>query len=205
MTDQVLNVLKFVLLGMVYLFFARVLWAVWSEVRAPVAGQTDAHAQRRGADTPPRVGAPAARAASAGSPSSVPSQQPPIRGETAGANYPPERGRSARGRRGSDRSAMRPARVKRLVIVEPVQRKGTQIPFDHEVTLGRDVGNTIVIDDDSFISQRHLRIFDYDGQPMLEDLESTNGTYHNGTRISGSRLLHPGDRIQVGAIVIEAQ
>ena len=36
MTDQVLNILKFVLLGLLYLFFARVLWAVWSEVRTPV-------------------------------------------------------------------------------------------------------------------------------------------------------------------------
>ena len=35
MTDQVLNILKFILLGLLYLFFARVLWAVWSEVRPP--------------------------------------------------------------------------------------------------------------------------------------------------------------------------
>ncbi len=35
MTDQVLDLLKFVLLGLLYLFFARVLWAVWSEVRTP--------------------------------------------------------------------------------------------------------------------------------------------------------------------------
>jgi hypothetical protein len=33
MTDQVLDVLKLVLLALLYLFFARVLWAVWSEVR----------------------------------------------------------------------------------------------------------------------------------------------------------------------------
>ena len=36
MTDQVLDVLKLVLLALLYLFFARVLWAVWSEVRQPV-------------------------------------------------------------------------------------------------------------------------------------------------------------------------
>ena len=33
MTDQALDILKLVLLGLLYLFFARVLWAVWSEVR----------------------------------------------------------------------------------------------------------------------------------------------------------------------------
>lgn len=37
MTDQVLLVLRVLLLALVYLFFARVLWAVWSEVRFPVA------------------------------------------------------------------------------------------------------------------------------------------------------------------------
>lgn len=35
MTDQVLDILKLALLALLYLFFARVLWAVWSEVRSP--------------------------------------------------------------------------------------------------------------------------------------------------------------------------
>ena len=36
MTDLVLNALKLILLLLIYAFFARVLWAVWSEVRTPV-------------------------------------------------------------------------------------------------------------------------------------------------------------------------
>ena len=36
MTDALLNALKLMLLALIYLFFARVLWAVWSEVRTPV-------------------------------------------------------------------------------------------------------------------------------------------------------------------------
>jgi pSer/pThr/pTyr-binding forkhead associated (FHA) protein len=35
MNDEALDILKLVLLAMLYLFFARVLWAVWSEVRQP--------------------------------------------------------------------------------------------------------------------------------------------------------------------------
>ncbi len=38
MTDSLLNILKFALLALLYLFFARVLWAVWSEVRGPRPG-----------------------------------------------------------------------------------------------------------------------------------------------------------------------
>ena len=37
MTDQVLTALKIIFLALMYLFFGRVLWAVWSEVRTPVA------------------------------------------------------------------------------------------------------------------------------------------------------------------------
>lgn len=36
MDDQVLGLLRFGMLGLLYLFFARVMWAVWSEVRTVV-------------------------------------------------------------------------------------------------------------------------------------------------------------------------
>ena len=47
MTDALLNALKLLLLALVYLFFGRVLWAVWSEVRTPVAVRNAAQPQRR--------------------------------------------------------------------------------------------------------------------------------------------------------------
>ena len=47
MTDAVLNALKLILLALVYLFFGRVLWAVWSEVRTPVAAQGREKGRRR--------------------------------------------------------------------------------------------------------------------------------------------------------------
>jgi pSer/pThr/pTyr-binding forkhead associated (FHA) protein len=33
---------------------------------------------------------------------------------------------------------------------------------------------------------------------MVEDLNSTNGTFVNGERLSGSRPLHPGDVVTIG-------
>jgi hypothetical protein len=39
MPDSALDILKLVLLVLLYLFFARVLWAVWSEVRQPEASR----------------------------------------------------------------------------------------------------------------------------------------------------------------------
>lgn len=180
MTDQVLNILKFALLGLLYLFFARVLWAVWSEVRTP-------RQRARVATTPP----------SSGTPAHVPRPQPaaPPAPQQSG-RQPDQQRRPQKGRSG---------RVGRLVILEPRARRGTTVPMQGEVTLGRDPSCTISIDDDTYISQLHLRFYDYEGQPMLEDLGSTNGTFHNGNKIVGAKLLHPGDRVQVGTTVIEAQ
>lgn len=60
MSDQLLNTLKVALLGLLYLFFARVLWAVWTEVRVPTApGLTASRLKRQ---STPRSGKKAALA-----------------------------------------------------------------------------------------------------------------------------------------------
>lgn len=170
MTDQVLNLLKFVLLGLLYLFFARVLWAVWSEVRTPSRRPVTNVARTVSAPTPRPAAAPAS---------------------------------SRRAKKQATKKSR--GRASRLVVLEPKSRRGLSVSLDHDVTLGREPGCTITIDDDTYVSQLHLRVFDHDGQPMVEDLGSTNGTFHNGAKLVGAKLLHPGDRIQVGTTVIEAQ
>jgi pSer/pThr/pTyr-binding forkhead associated (FHA) protein len=170
MSDQVLNILKLSLLGLVYLFFGRVLWAVWSEVKTPRARPVARPQQPLPVATAPQPRPVAAAAATPRKP--------------------------AKGRGG---------RAGRLVILEPKHRRGMTIALAGEITLGRDENCTISIQDDTYVSTRHLRIYDYDGQPMIEDLGSTNGTFHNGTKMHGTKLLQPGDRIQVGTTVIEAQ
>ena len=181
MTDQVLNILKFVLLGLLYLFFARVLWAVWSEVRTPVR-KAPQHKGQGGHVVVP--------AGAATTPMMRPGQPAQSKAEAKRAK------KAAKGKQG---------RAARLVVLEPAQRRGMTVAIAGEITLGREPGCTIMIDDDAFVSQVHLRIFDYDGQPMVEDLGSTNGTYHNGVKLIGAKLLHQGDRLQVGTTLIEAQ
>lgn len=56
-TEPLLGVLKYVLLALLYLFFARVLWAVWSEVRGPRGGGVFPQAAHAGV-TDPTVPAP---------------------------------------------------------------------------------------------------------------------------------------------------
>jgi pSer/pThr/pTyr-binding forkhead associated (FHA) protein len=39
---------------------------------------------------------------------------------------------------------------------------------------------------------------------MVDDLSSTNGTQVNGQRVTAATALVPGDRVQMGHVVIEA-
>ena len=55
MSDQLLNTLKVALLALLYLFFARVLWAVWSEVRVPVAAGLSPKANTAGSSSGSRA------------------------------------------------------------------------------------------------------------------------------------------------------
>lgn len=55
------------------------------------------------------------------------------------------------------------------------------------ITLGRAHDSTIVLDDD-YASSRHARIYpDRDGQWIVEDLGSTNGTYLDRSRLTTPR------------------
>ncbi|NLW40339.1 MAG: FHA domain-containing protein [Tissierellia bacterium] len=72
-------------------------------------------------------------------------------------------------------------------------------PLDKEVYLGRGKDNQIVIRD-PYISKRHLKIVEDEGNYYLEDLGSANGTYINEERILDVVKLKNGDRIRVGQI-----
>ncbi len=69
---------------------------------------------------------------------------------------------------------------------------------DKEISIGRSTDNTIPILEDG-ISRTHCRLYCLgEDQVMLEDLNSTNGTFVNGTRIA-RYLLTDGDKIQIGS------
>ena len=71
--------------------------------------------------------------------------------------------------------------------------------FDHlavPVTIGREEGNTIQLNDER-ISRYHLKLQEDNDKIVLTDLESTNGTRVNGEDIQ-VRIIRDGDMIAVG-------
>jgi hypothetical protein len=94
------------------------------------------------------------------------------------------------------------AELGRLVVVaspagEPVA--GTTLSLDAITTIGRDVNNAIVVDD-QFVSAEHA-VLTYRGRTWyVEDLDSTNGTFVNGARVEGVAPLGYGDELQIGQV-----
>jgi hypothetical protein len=162
-SEQLLTVLKICLLVLLYLFFLRVLRAVWAEVREPVAVPADGDAGRHHRPPPP--------------------PQPTL--QTA-----PKR------RKRRD--------LHELVALEPPALAGTSYPLQPEMTIGRGAGCNIVIDD-HFVSSVHSRIFQSDRSWMVEDLGSTNGTYLDRKKVTGPTVVHRGDQVQVGNVVLEVR
>jgi Double zinc ribbon/FHA domain len=57
---------------------------------------------------------------------------------------------------------------------------------------------------DNGVGRRHIRLFVQDGQVLIEDLDSTNGTLLNSQRLTARRPqpLHDGDQISVGKLLL---
>jgi hypothetical protein len=88
-----------------------------------------------------------------------------------------------------------------LVVVEGVQA-GMRFPLRPGRTMvGRREDCHVVIADPA-VSRQHLRIEWTEDGIELHDLNSTNGTFVNDRRVTAHRLS-PGDRIRVGATVLE--
>ncbi|PWH13363.1 MAG: hypothetical protein DDG60_10400 [Anaerolineae bacterium] len=75
---------------------------------------------------------------------------------------------------------------------------GKTFPLEGDViTIGREAGNTIVIND-AEVSRKHSQLTLQGGKYVLTDMGSTNGTFVNGQRITGAHVLVPGEVISLG-------
>ena len=105
------------------------------------------------------------------------------------------------------RQAARPQRPgrgsPRLLVVTAGALKGTSLDLaQQQITLGRANDATLVLNDD-YASSRHARIFPQDGQWIVEDLGSTNGTYLDRQKVTRPTPVPLGVPIRIGKTVLE--
>ncbi len=82
-----------------------------------------------------------------------------------------------------------------------VSTAGEMMLMDGANVIGRAADATIQIVSPG-ISRYHARVLVAAGGATVQDIESKNGTYLNGQRITGSHPLTEGDRIQLGSLVM---
>ena len=83
----------------------------------------------------------------------------------------------------------------------PLSTEETRLSQTKVMTIGRQPGAYLLIDHDS-VSRRHAEISYANGQYVLRDVGSANGTFANDVRLeSGSaHILKPGDRLRFGKV-----
>ena len=82
---------------------------------------------------------------------------------------------------------------------------GLSYPDGTEITIGREIGNSIAPVAAEGLSRRHAKIVSRDGKWTIEDLGSTNGTFVNGKKIDSPAEIKPGDKISCGKFGIAVE
>jgi pSer/pThr/pTyr-binding forkhead associated (FHA) protein len=106
-----------------------------------------------------------------------------------------------------DKPASKPPRASRSaphqLLVTAGALAGTSLGLsDQQITIGRAGDATLVLNDD-YASTRHARLFPQDGQWLVEDLGSTNGTYLDRQKVTQPTPVPVGVPIRIGKTVLE--
>ena len=90
-----------------------------------------------------------------------------------------------------------PAGDARFVVTEPADQAGMILPLAApEMVIGHSDTADLVLDD-RFVSRRHALVtMDTSGAVTIRDLNSTGGTFVNDERLTGPRVLEPGDMVR---------
>ena len=136
---------------------------------------------------------------------SAPAESAPAgRQETAATQVvPPPRAAAGQATRRVSRTLQIPT-VPLLIFVDG-QKAGDEVPVGAQIVVGRDAGPADVILEDAEVSRRHAAFSPVGAGLTVQDLGSTNGTFVNGTRVSGTVALETGDRVELGETAIEVR
>jgi pSer/pThr/pTyr-binding forkhead associated (FHA) protein len=87
-----------------------------------------------------------------------------------------------------------------FLVLEGVDKGRVFRDLSIPVTIGREEGNALRLNDER-VSRYHAKVQIEDGDIILTDLDSTNGTRVNGSAIQ-IRRLRPGDQLSIGRTML---
>lgn len=92
--------------------------------------------------------------------------------------------------------------ARRLVITSGA-KEGIELELEgDQLTIGRSSDSGLVIRDD-YTSTHHARLMLWDGRWMVQDLDSTNGTFLDGKRVSIPTHVPVGTPVSIGTTTFE--
>jgi pSer/pThr/pTyr-binding forkhead associated (FHA) protein len=130
-----------------------------------------------------------------------------VRTDLLGSSTSPRRGKARQAQAPRQSRPAKPQRAgrgsPRQLVVTAGALKGTTLDLaQQQITMGRANDATLVLNDD-YASSRHARIFPQDGQWIVEDLGSTNGTYLDRQKVTRPMPVPVGVPIRIGKTVLE--
>jgi predicted component of type VI protein secretion system len=90
-----------------------------------------------------------------------------------------------------------------FLIVRSGPRAGERIELVGELVVGRENADVTVSDEE--VSRRHLAVRPHEDGVELEDLESTNGTFVDGARLSAVVVVSSSARVILGETELEIE
>ncbi|MFT2753072.1 FHA domain-containing protein [Clavibacter sp. Sh2088] len=191
MTELTLLVLRLAFLAVLWLFIFGIVYALRSDLFGQRVRKLREETGSAGGSPFPQ--SPYAASAAAPPRAAQPSvQPPPISTMPSGAN-----------------SGAVPSRAKattstaRHLVITSGAKAGTEIPLGTEpLTIGRSSESGLVIRDD-YTSTHHARLLLWNDEWMIQDLDSTNGTFLDGKRVSVPTQVPLDTPIRIGATSFE--
>jgi hypothetical protein len=186
--ELTLLLLRLAFLASLWLFIFGIVYAL----RSDLFGSRVQKLASESAPAPPASPFPAAAAQAAPSPPAPARQPPPISSLPGGANTaqggtPPKATTSSAGR----------------LVITSGPKAGEELRLNPEpLTIGRSSESGLVIRDD-YTSTHHARLLLWNDEWMIQDLDSTNGTFLAGKRVSVPTQVPLNTPIRIGATSFE--
>lgn len=127
----------------------------------------------------------------------------PAAAKGAGATAPVAPVAAAKAPRSEAKGGMATTSTVSRIVITSGPKAGLELPLGTEpLTIGRSSESGLVIRDD-YTSSHHARLVLWGDQWMVQDLDSTNGTWHDGVRVASPVPVTVGAPIKVGATTFE--